>query len=143
MKIFRQNIEGKAKYFNEQGQTTLENLTFLTSDQEISTFKHIVKLLIPEELIYLFYQPEEIEKIISDVRNEKCEELLKILKRKWIWNETGDDAHLSDIIEYEFKLEIKVLKFKSLLKRRQFNIKKLNEFIAFFNDDVIIKIKEI
>ena len=31
MKIFRQNIEGKAKYFNEQGQTTLENLTFLTS----------------------------------------------------------------------------------------------------------------
>lgn len=57
------------------GSITIPQLSL--SDQEISTFKHIGKLLIPEELIYLFYQPEEIEKIISDVEMKNVKNFLK------------------------------------------------------------------
>lgn len=122
-------IEDKQKLFTKGGKTTFKNFQFLNSKTEVDDFLFFLNLLLPSEVLLKFYSTEDLKQALRDDLVQKHNELLKWIKTKHYWIDTGEDFEKSDeFLRDFFNYNYSLSTFRRKLNNIQFHSEEISKY---------------
>ncbi|PTT24204.1 hypothetical protein DBR28_18570 [Chryseobacterium sp. HMWF028] len=128
--ILNPDADGKQRLYNKEGKTTLKNLRYLRSDNEVEALIFDLSLLVPSTLLS-FVDTDVIRQYLKEDLEQKHSKILRWLKSKHFWIETGEDVEKSeDFIREFFNYNYSLDTFRRKLRKYQFSTKEISKYYS-------------
>lgn len=133
----------KQKYFDHNGKTTLENLSFLINKDYVENLKMDISLLRIDQIIGHFFTDKEVVNFLESRKLSRSERILKFLNTKHIYKDTGEPVIKDNcFIEFYFLTKYDVKVFRQKLRNNSFSSDQLQDFVWQIENDNNILEKE-